>query len=79
MSVGHTQFVVGMQVMRSTTDVHNAVKIIFAKPDDFFLPAHFAMAGAVPAGSLADGELILDNPDQITRLDTKRPLAAEFL
>jgi hypothetical protein len=55
------------------------VKIIFAKPDDFFLPAHFAMAGAVPAGSLADGELILDNPDQITRLDTKRPLAAEFL
>ena len=37
------------------------------------------MAGSIATGSLADSELVLDDPREITWLDAERPLAAKFL
>jgi hypothetical protein len=68
-----------MQIVWSAADVHNAMEVVLAQPDDFFLPSNLAMAGTVSTGTLTDGELILYDPNEITGLDSKCPLATEFL
>lgn len=78
-STGHSKLVVGMQIVGGATDVHDAVKIVLAQPDDLFLATYLSMARSVPAGAFADCQLILHDPDEITGLDSKRPLATEFL
>lgn len=53
-STGHSKLVVGMQIVGGATDVHDAVKIVLAQPNDFFLATYLSMARSVPAGALAD-------------------------
>ena len=78
-STWHSKLVVGMQIVWSAADVHNAMEVVLAQPDDFFLSSNLAMAGTVSTGTLTDGELILYDPNEITGLDSKGPLATEFL
>jgi len=79
MAIGDANFVVGLQVVRCTADVDDAMKVVFAQPNDFLLSPYFAVTRPESTGSLADGQLVLDDPDQVTRLNTERPLAAKLL
>ena len=79
MPVRDSDFFVGLQVVRCAADADDAMKIVFPQPDDFFLASYFAVAGSDTARPLADGELVLDDPDEVARLDTECPLAAQFL
>ena len=78
-STGHTQLVVGVQVVWCATDVDDPLEIVLAQPDDFFLASYLAMACPVATRTLANGELILHDPDEITGLNSEGPLATQFL
>lgn len=77
--MGHAELVVGVQIVGRTTDVDDAVKVVLAQPDDLFLATDLAVTGPVTARSFANCQLILDDPNEITWLNTEGPLAAKFL
>jgi len=64
--VWHVEFVVVVQVVRSTNDGNDAAKIVFAKPDDFFLATHSAVIGAETTRSFANGELVFNDPGEVS-------------
>ena len=73
--VGHVQFVVVVQVMRSTNDGNDATEIIFTKPDNFFLAANSAVIGAETTRTLANGEFVFNDPGEVSWGNSKGPLA----
>ena len=56
-----------MQVVWRSDDGDNNIEMVFAQPDDFFLPTDTAVIVAVSAGTLANGEAVLDDPSEVSR------------
>jgi len=78
-AVGNADFFVRLQVVWRTTHADDAVEVILAQPDDFLLTTHLSVAGAETTRALADCQAVFDDPCQIARLNSERPLAAKFL
>ena len=76
--VRHVQFVVVVQVMRSTNDGDNAAKIDLTQPNDFFLSTNSAVIGAETARTLANGEFVFNDPGEVSWGNSKGPLAPKF-
>lgn len=70
MSTRHSQLVVRMQIVGSAADVDDAVEVVLTQPYDFLLATNLAVARTVSARSFTNGELILDDPDEIAGLDS---------
>jgi hypothetical protein len=64
--VWHVEFVIVVQVVRSTNDGNNATKIVFTKPDNFFLAAHSAVISAETTRTFANGELVFNDPGEVS-------------
>ena len=64
--VWHVQFVVVVQVVRSTNDGNDAAKIVFAKPNNFFLATHSAVISAETTRTFANGELVFNDPGEVS-------------
>jgi hypothetical protein len=64
--VWHVQFVVVVQVMRSTNDGNNTAKIVLSKPNDFFLTTHATMICPETARTLTNGKLVLNDPGEVS-------------
>jgi len=64
--VWHVEFVVVVQVMRSTDDGNNAAKIVFAQPNNFFLATHSAVISAETTRTFANGELVFNDPGEVS-------------
>ena len=73
--VWHVQFVVVMQVVRSADNGNDAAEIILAEPNNFFLPAHSAVIGAETTRTFANGELVLNDPGEVSWCNSQGPLA----
>jgi hypothetical protein len=44
--------------------------MVFAQPDDFFLPTDATVIVAVSAGPFANGEAVFDDPSEVSRGDS---------
>jgi hypothetical protein len=55
------------------------VKVVLAKPDDFFLSTYFAVTCPESTGPLTNRQAIFDDPRQIAWLNAERPFSAKFL
>ena len=64
--------------MWRSDDGDDQVKMVFAQPDDFFLTTNAAVILAVTAGTLTDGEAVLDDPREITGSDSQCPFSAKL-
>jgi len=64
--VRHVEFVVVVQVVRSTNDGNDAAKIVFAKPNNFFLAAHSTVISAETTRTLAYGEFVFNDPGEVS-------------
>ena len=60
-----TQLVVVVEVVRRRDERDHAGEPLLADPDDLLLAPDAAMVGAVAAGTLAHGELVLDDPVEV--------------
>ncbi|KAG1648106.1 hypothetical protein GQR58_030095 [Nymphon striatum] len=83
-AVGHrpvavckAQLLVCLEVVRARDHRNRQVETIVHHPDDFFLATDRAVAGSFATQSFADRELVLENPQKVTRLNSLRPLAAQ--
>ena len=74
-SVWHVEFVVVVQVVWSTNDGNDAAKIVFAKPNNFFLAAHSAVVSAETTRTLANGEFVFNDPGEVSWGNSQGPLA----
>lgn len=52
--------------------------MVFAQPDNFFLTTNSTVVLAVTAGTLANGEAILDDPREIAGSDSQCPFSAKL-
>ena len=59
-----------MQVVWRSDDGHDKIEMVFAQPDDFFLPTDATVIVAVSAGPFANGEAVLDDPSEVSRGDS---------
>jgi hypothetical protein len=52
--------------MRSTNDGNDAAKIVLSKPNDFFLTTHATMICPETARTFANGELVFNDPGEVS-------------
>jgi len=64
--VRHIEFVIVVQVVWSTDDGNDATKIVFAKPNDFFLATHAAVVRTETTRTFANGELDFNDPGEVS-------------
>jgi hypothetical protein len=71
---GDGTLLVGLEVVRGGEHRDNPSESLHAEPDDLLLAADTAVVRREAAGTLAHGQLILDDPGEIPRRDPCRPL-----
>ena len=77
MQVRQAELVVVVQVVRRRDDADHAAEPVLAQPDDLLLATDATMVVAVPAGTLADRQLVFHEPREVARRDAERPLPAQ--
>ena len=76
MSVSEVELVIVVQVVWCADDRDDAAKIVFAQPDDLFLAANPTVIDAVSTRPFADSNLVFNDPREIARGDSERPLSS---
>jgi len=77
MAVRQTEFFVGLQIVRVRDHGDRQIEIVVENPNNFFLAAHGTVVGTLAAQTLAYCDLVLENPREMTRFNTLRPLASQ--
>ena len=67
------ELVVSMEIVSRSEQRHHPRETLGAKPQQLLVPADFAVVGRIAARSLADREVILDDPTEVPRDDPGRP------
>ena len=75
-AIGEIEFVVIVQVVRCTDDRDDATKIVFTQPNDLFLATNSTVIDAVSTGPFTNGNLVFNDPREIARGDSERPLSS---
>src|SRR5437763_3506135 len=71
----HAQLVVGVEVVGRRQERDHPVEALFPDPDDLLLAPDPAVGAGVAPGTLADRQVVLDDPREVPRRDPGRPLA----
>jgi hypothetical protein len=77
MAVRQLLLVVVVQVVGCGDDRNHAAETVLPQPDDLLLAADPTMAVAHAARTLADRQLVLEDPGEVPRRDAEGPLATQ--